>query len=178
LSYADPGGYTNETICGGTELTLTGQGGGWQSETTWNAGGGGWYTNIAIPSYQQGLNMSTNHGSTQYRNSPDVAIVADNFLSINGGSNNISTGTGTSGASPLWAGFLALVNEQRADNGLASVVNLNDALYTIGQGPNYAGAFHDITTGNNTNSASPNNFFAVAGYDLCTGWGSPTPEPI
>src|SRR5262249_20105835 len=33
--------------------------------------------------------------------------------------------------------------------------------------------FHDITTGNNTNSGSPTNFFAVAGYDLATGWGSP-----
>jgi hypothetical protein len=26
---------------------------------------------------------------------------------------------------------------------------------------------------NNTSSNSPNSFFAVAGYDLCTGWGSP-----
>src|SRR6185369_8458883 len=27
--------------------------------------------------------------------------------------------------------------------------------------------------GSNTNSTSPNGFFAVPGYDLCTGWGSP-----
>jgi hypothetical protein len=31
----------------------------------------------------------------------------------------------------------------------------------------------DITSGNNTNSVSPTNFFAVPGYDLCTGWGTP-----
>ena len=34
--------------------------------------------------------------------------------------------------------------------------------------------FHDITTGNNTNLYSPNLYYAVAGYDLCTGWGTPT----
>src|SRR5207248_5918019 len=28
-------------------------------------------------------------------------------------------------------------------------------------------------TGNNTNSSSPTKFFAVPGYDLCTGWGTP-----
>ena len=33
--------------------------------------------------------------------------------------------------------------------------------------------FHDITAGNNTNEYSPTNFFAVPGYDLCTGWGTP-----
>src|SRR5204862_8115133 len=32
--------------------------------------------------------------------------------------------------------------------------------------------FHDITTGRNTNSASPTKFQAVAGYDLCTGLGT------
>ena len=35
-------------------------------------------------------------------------------------------------------------------------------------------AFHDITTGNNANSSSAGKFNAVLGYDLCTGWGTPT----
>jgi hypothetical protein len=51
---------------------------------------------------------------------------------------------------------------------------LNPAIYAIGQGPAYSSAFHDVTSGNNTNAANPARFFAVAGYDLCTGWGSPT----
>ncbi len=38
---------------------------------------------------------------------------------------------------------------------------------------NYTYCFHDITTGNNTWSESPTNFYAVPGYDLCTGWGTP-----
>ena len=52
---------------------------------------------------------------------------------------------------------------------------LNPALYAIGQGKSvvYNAAFHDITTGNNTWSNSPNLFYAVPGYDLCTGWGTP-----
>ncbi|MGA2871213.1 MAG: choice-of-anchor tandem repeat GloVer-containing protein, partial [Verrucomicrobiota bacterium] len=50
---------------------------------------------------------------------------------------------------------------------------LNPAIYAIGQSPAYTSAFHDITTGNNTNSTSVNEFFAVPGYDLCTGWGTP-----
>jgi hypothetical protein len=37
----------------------------------------------------------------------------------------------------------------------------------------YTTDFHDITTGNNTNSNSGNKFFAVPGYDRCTGWGTP-----
>ena len=69
--------------------------------------------------------------------------------------------------------FAALVNQQAAANGRPSVGFINPAIYAIGQGSGYTPAFHDITTGNNTNSASPTNFFAVPGYDLCTGWGSP-----
>ena len=38
-----------------------------------------------------------------------------------------------------------------------------------------AAAFHDITLGNNTNACcNANKFFASPGYDLCTGWGTPT----
>ncbi len=51
---------------------------------------------------------------------------------------------------------------------------MNPALYAIGLGNNYGAAFHDITTGNNTNKSTHTQFFAVPGYDLCTGWGTPT----
>src|SRR5262249_55269527 len=39
--------------------------------------------------------------------------------------------------------------------------------------PNYTNCFHDITTGNNTSRSSRNAFYAVTGFDLCTGWGTP-----
>src|SRR6185369_5983532 len=89
---------------------------------------------------------------------------------------NGQTGTvgGTSAAAPLWAGFLALVNQQAAANGKPAIGNLNAILYSIGRGSNnYSTVFHDITAGNNTNTGSPTNFFAVPGFDLATGWGSP-----
>src|SRR6201999_193429 len=37
----------------------------------------------------------------------------------------------------------------------------------------YTSQFHDITTGNDTNGTSTNAFFAVPGFDLCSGWGTP-----
>ena len=63
--------------------------------------------------------------------------------------------------------------EQAAANGRPPLGFLNPLIYNIGTNATYATAFHDITTGNNTNSSSPNRFFAVPGYDLCTGWGTP-----
>src|SRR5438445_11074196 len=116
--------------------------------------------------------MVTNHGSTAMRNIPDVALTADNvYLVSNNG--RPSTSVGTSAAAALWAGFTALVNQQAVGVGLAPVGFLNPALYTIGRSTNYLAAFNDITTGDNYWSGSPTNFPAVAGYDLCTGWGTP-----
>ncbi len=56
----------------------------------------------------------------------------------------------------------------------ASVGFINPAIYAIGKSTNYTADFHDITTGNNTWPGSPTIFYAVTGYDLCTGWGTPT----
>jgi len=89
---------------------------------------------------------------------------------------NGTTGTfgGTSCAAPLWAAFTALINQQSAAGGSPPVGFLNPALYAIGKSnPNYSTIFHDITTGNNFSASSPTKFPATAGYDLCTGWGTP-----
>lgn len=177
-----PADDTYVTSVGGTTLSTTGPRGEWASETTWNwfttsssgtnGSSGGISTSFAIPSWQQGVSMSSNHGSTTYRNFPDVAMVADQIYVI--ADNGVSyTVGGTSAAAPLWAGLMALVNQQNAAVGQPSAGFFNPALYTIGLGPNYSACFHDITTGNNTNLYSPNLYFAVPGYDLCTGWGAP-----
>ena len=50
---------------------------------------------------------------------------------------------------------------------------MNPALYQIAKGSSYATSFHDVTSGNNTSPSSPSQFYAVAGYDLCTGLGTP-----
>ncbi|HUA64841.1 MAG TPA: S8 family serine peptidase, partial [Alphaproteobacteria bacterium] len=165
------------TSVGGTKLDTT-TNGTWKSEVVWNNGNGtngssgGVSTFYSIPIWQQNVNMSANGGSTTFRNIPDVAMVGDNcyFFWNNGDQGGW---WGTSIASPLWAGFTALVNQQAASQGLPPVGLLNPAIYNIAGGPLYASCFHDIISGNNTNRFSNNEFFAQPGYDLCTGWGSP-----
>jgi len=163
----------------------------WESETTWQgpagtdacgnsvppqASAGGISTVYTIPSWQQGISMTANQGSTTMRNSPDVSLVANNINVVWGntliGSSTDWTVTGTSLATPLWAGFMALVNQQAAANGQPPIGFANPVLYAIGKSTNYLSCFHDITTGNNTNSSSPTKYYATAGYDLCTGWGT------
>lgn len=170
------------TIVGGTTLSTSVTNGPWTSETVWNwgiefgidgvGGGGGISTTYAIPSWQTNINMTASKGSTTFRNIPDVALTADNVYVVFGGGFNGNFG-GTSCATPLWAGFTALVNQQAVANGNQTVGFLNPALYAIAKTASYTNCFHDITTGNNTWSQSPNLFFAVPGYDLCTGLGTP-----
>jgi uncharacterized repeat protein (TIGR03803 family) len=161
------------TVVGGTILTTSSPGGTWVSETTWPGSGGGVSTNYTIPSWQQGIDMTCNGGSTAMRNYPDVACVADAiWLIANNGEEGIIGGT--SASAPLWAGFAALVNQQAAASGQPSIGFINPAIYAIGKSSAYASAFRDITTGNNTNTCcGPSGFFACPGYDLCTGWGTP-----
>jgi hypothetical protein len=166
-----PGNSPNITAVGGTDLTTTGPGGSWQSETAWVGSGGGWSTSSPIPSYQVSAINSTNQGSAQFRDIPDVAMEAntDNYFCANGSCDG-GIG-GTSLAAPRWAGYLALANQQA--NG-ASVGFLNPTVYSLGQQSTYTTLFHDITEGNDFNSSSPDLFSATVGYDLTTGWGSPS----
>lgn len=171
----------NVTLVGGTTLS-TANNGTWVSEAVWtngdgvNGSGGGvsgsYMGNYRIPAWQKGISMTANGGSTTNRNVPDVAMVAYNAYVI---WNNGLSGWwwGTSIAAPLWAGMAALANQQAASRSEPSLGFLNPALYTIGGGAQYGSCFHDITTGNNTNGYSSNLYFAVPGYDLCTGWGTP-----
>ena len=177
----------NITIVGGTTLTMHGQGASYQSESVWNSGNvgdygwnpdgffgssGGISTDVPIPSWQKTVSMTNNQGSTTMRNVPDVALTADDvFIVSSGGFFNVVRGT--SAATPLWAGFMALVNQQAAISNKLSIGFLAPTVYAIGQTTNYTNCFHDITTGANNWDQSPTNFAAVAGYDLATGWGTP-----
>jgi subtilase family serine protease len=133
-----PANDPNVTVVGGTALTTAGAGGPWQSETAWGGSGGGVSPTYTIPTYQQKMNMAALGGSNAMRNIPDVAMVAavQLYLICDNGT-AISVG-GTSAAAPLWAGFLALANEQAAVNGKPPVGFVNPAIYALG-GANYAG---------------------------------------
>ena len=73
---------------------------------------------------------------------------------------------GTSFAAPMWAGYLALANQQAVANGKPTLGFINPVIYQLGLGSGYNTDFHDITGGSN-------GYPAEIGYDLASGWGSP-----
>jgi len=164
---------------GGTTLYMRGVASNYASEKVWNWGGGkgssgGISSAYAIPAWQQGIDFSQNlEASPTQRNIPDVALTADNVYVYYGNGNKDLFG-GTSCASPLWAGFTALANQQAAILGVPPVGFINPALYEMASESIYDTVFHDTAIGDNTSPASPNLFHAKAGFDLCTGLGTPT----
>lgn len=158
---------------GGTDLVTTGAGGAWKSETAWADSGGGISPDkIAIPSWQKlsGVINSTNRGSTTYRNGPDVSANA-NFTFYTCGDQQACLANeygGTSFAAPMWAAYLALVNQKLASEGKGTIGFINPTIYSENvTSTTYATDFHDITSG------TSGSYSAVKGYDLVTGWGSP-----
>jgi subtilase family serine protease len=155
---------------GGTDLTTTSAGGAWASETAWSDSGGGPSPDgILIPSWQLPAINSSNKGSTTYRNGPDVAANANFTYYVCADQSGCTANEygGTSFAAPIWAGYMALVNEQAVNSGHATIGFINPYIYPIGLGSNYSSNFHDITSGKS------GQYSAVSGYDLVTGWGSP-----
>jgi uncharacterized membrane protein len=184
--YFYPGESEYVTAVGGTHLTTAAAGGAWASEVAWNSnglgsGGGISPDKIPIPNWQNGLANSANGGSNTLRNVPDVSMEGDfdNYVCNLGRCS--TTGAGTSFAAPRWAGFMALINQQAIEAGNAPLGGLgfiNAALSQIGQGSNYTTDFHDIQSGNNDTANQTVWFSAVSGYDLVTGWGSPTGQSL
>jgi subtilase family serine protease len=157
------------TSVGGTDLVTASAGGPWSSETTWVDGGGGISPDMfLIPSWQTATAGGCSSCSTTYRNGPDVSANANFtfYVCANQTACTANVYGGDSFATPMWAGYLALANQQAVANGNRTVGFINPSLYTIGLGPSYDTDFHDITSGSN-------GYPATAGYDLATGWGSP-----
>ncbi|HEX3626081.1 MAG TPA: protease pro-enzyme activation domain-containing protein [Verrucomicrobiae bacterium] len=176
------------TAVGGTTLTTSGPGGSWSSESVWNWGfdsavgnyvgsSGGISSFYSIPDWQANVNMASNGGSPTNRNIPDVALTGDN-IEVDYGDGTSGTFGGTSCAAPLWAAVAAMMNEQSLAAGRTTVGFINPAVYALGNSTNYNECFHDITNGNNFSSDSPDEFSAVTGYDLCTGWGTPAGQSL
>jgi subtilase family serine protease len=157
---------------GGTDLVTASAGGAWESETAWvDSGGGISPDSVAIPSWQQltGVINSTNRGSTTLRNGPDVSANANFTFYVCADQTTCTANEfgGTSFAAPMWAGYIALVNQQLAANGEPTIGFINPTIYSQSVTSSYGTEFHDITSG------TSGSFSAVAGYDLVTGWGSP-----
>ena len=166
-NYAWPADDANVVSVGGTDLTTSGAAGPWSSETAWVDGGGGNSpAGIPIPSWQIPVD-SCSGCSTTLRNGPDVAAEANFDFYYCADQQACNTGLGgTSFAAPMWAGYLALANQQAAANG-QTIGFINPIIYPAAEGSGYSTLFHDITSGSCTGDS------AGTGYDLCTGWGSP-----
>jgi subtilase family serine protease len=157
------------TSVGGTDLTTSSPGGPWSSETAWVDGGGGISPNkFAIPFWQTTTASGCSKCSNSYRNGPDVSANSNFTFYVCADQTTCTANLygGTSFAAPMWAGYLALVNQQAAAAGKPTLGFINPALYDIGLSASYDTDFHDITSGSNGDPAT-------TGYDLATGWGSP-----
>jgi subtilase family serine protease len=166
-----PADDANIVSVGGTDLTTSSAAGPWKSETAWaDSGGGISPDSIPIPSWQKlsGVITSTNKGSTTLRNGPDVAANANFTFYVCADQTTCTANDygGTSFATPMWAGYLALANEQAATNG-DTIGFINPIIYPAALTSSYSTLFHDITSG------SCGTYSGITGYDLCTGWGSP-----
>jgi kumamolisin len=157
------------TSVGGTDLETSSAGGPWSSESAWSDGGGGISPDkFPIPSWQTATAAGCAKCSQTYRNGPDVSANANFTFYVCADQSACSANDygGTSFATPMWAGYLALANQQEVAKGGKPLGFINPTLYTIGLGSSYDTDFHDITSGSN-------GYPATKGYDLATGWGSP-----
>ena len=151
--------------CGGTKLDANGST--IVSEVVWNelaikdgATGGGVSNFFALPSWQANAKVPAPSGSTGGRGVPDVAGCADPTTGYKvryDGSPTVLGGT--SAVAPLWAGLVAVANQQLG----TQVGFINPIIYSA----RAAATFNDITVGNN------GAFSAGPGWDACTGLGSP-----
>ena len=156
--------------CGGTTLHIAN--GQISSETVWNelpshgAGGGGISIEFPVPSYQTSTKMPTNVDTGKAgRGVPDVSGNADpetGYQVLVDGKQQ--TFGGTSAVAPLWAGLITLLNESLGK----PVGFMQPQIYTVSA----AAGFHDITKGNNV------AYSATAGWDACTGNGSPSGQEL
>jgi len=171
-----PADDANIVSVGGTDLTTSSAAGPWKSETAWaDSGGGISPDSIPIPSWQKlsGVITSSNRGSTTLRNGPDVSANANFTFYVCADQTTCTANDygGTSFATPMWAGYLALANQQAAANG-DSIGFIDPILYPAALTSSYGTYFHDITSG------SCGTYSGITGYDLCTGWGSPNTTGI
>ncbi|MGA2697684.1 MAG: S53 family peptidase [Terriglobales bacterium] len=172
-----PADDANVVSVGGTDLTTASAGGPWKSETAWvDSGGGISPDSIKIPAWQQlaGVINSSNKGSTTLRNGPDVSANANFTFYVCADQTTCTANEygGTSFAAPMWAGYIALVNQQLAADGYSTIGFIDPYLYSFGVSSSYGTDFHDITSGKS------GSYSAVTGYDLVTGWGSPNGQGL
>jgi subtilase family serine protease len=164
------------TSVGGTALRLNSAGDRLHPDVAWSQSGGGRSAVFARPAYQDGVRQLTG----DHRAIPDISMDASCTSSVaiyasypGSGASHWQTICGTSLATPLFAGVVALADQQ-AGHGLGLI---NPALYKMSAA--HDPGLVDITSGNNTATVSQGGkvvtvpgFAARPGYDLVTGLGT------
>jgi len=163
--------------CGGTQID-NGIDVVWNDGTPFNTsvgGGGGWTTGggistiIPVPDYQTSANLPVSIDTGKAgRGVPDIAMSATNYFTRVDRS-EVASG-GTSAVAPLMAALVALLNQAKGKN----VGFLNPFLYTnVGKG-----VVKDVTAGTNAIKNTAKGYDATAGWDACTGLGTPNGQAI
>ena len=183
-----PSSSPNIVSVGGTSIVIDSAGDypgtGSSGEVAWgygtqsgvDGGGGGGLSAVETePSWQTGV-VSTSIDSTDARATPDVSMDSgaaqeyDVFASTLSGSSVSASAVGwlgdagTSAASPIWAGLIAIADQGRALAGGTPLTGYSQTLPALYSLPSTD--FHDIVSGSNGDAAGP-------GYDLATGRGTP-----
>ncbi|MEU6476290.1 S53 family peptidase [Streptomyces sp. NPDC047017] len=159
------------TSIGGTQLHLDDQGRRVKPDSVYNdngAGGGGQSHVFSRPAFQNGVKNVVG----ARRGTPDVSMSA----AVNGGawvySSYDPTATGwdvsggTSEASPLFSGIVALADQAAGHR----VGNINDALYRLAR--HHGTGITDVNDGTDNTYAGVTGYQAVNGYDMATGVGT------
>jgi tripeptidyl-peptidase-1 len=160
------------------EVTCTSNGGGVITS------GGGFSEYVNQPDYQKNSatyyfahNSPPSGYNANGRGYPDISYVGVNYEVVIGG--EINYVCGTSCTSPMFAGFITLVNSARAATNLSSIGFINPLLYsvgynnTIGIANEYNATFNDVTSGTNNCCSSSNPATAVCcatGFTAVKGW--------
>jgi len=167
-----PAGDPYVLACGGTQIDPASG-----NDITWNEGTGsdpdatngiGWASGggiskcFSVPNYQANANLPVSiDGAGAGRGIPDIAMsAADYFVRVD--SAEFMSG-GTSAVAPLMAALVALLNQGKQKN----VGFLNPFLYST------QGVVTDVTQGTNGFPPSVPGYNAGAGWDACTGLGTP-----
>jgi kumamolisin len=163
-----PASSTYALGCGGTRLESANNA--VTSEVVWNDGpnsatGGGVSDVFSLPSWQANAQVPTSINDQHVgRGVPDVSGVADpqTGYQVRVDGQDVVFG-GTSAVAPLWAGLIALINQQRKQ----PIGYLNPILYQNYAQLSQAKALRDVTDGNN------GGYSAGTGWDACSGLGTP-----
>lgn len=178
---AFPASSPHVLACGGTRLETSDDGA--THEAVWNQSGaagrssGGGVSNIyGLPPFQAEIGVPLHSVTAKAgRGVPDVAANASTRTGyiVWSDETDMSMG-GTSAAAPLWAGLVACLNES-LDRRIGFLTPL---LYT--KEAQQKGALRDIVDGDNNNEQMPGRkgYLAQAGWDACTGLGTPRGEEL